>query len=102
MTVAEIVKGMLTKIQHDHFKSCSLYCSQPFTQDDYEKAWLVVSLVKAAAESKCNWQDHTHAWCDVSIKSVQIAFCISPSDYAEVERRVREWKKGHDKPRMEE
>ena len=82
MTVAEIVKKLLktpcigcngTKLAS--CPDCSGTGIEPWSQDDYEKAWLVIQLKQATT-------------------NIIPELGISPSDYAEIERRVREWEKG--------
>ena len=88
MTIAEIVQGLLTK-----------HITNPFTgsqhkidwsKGDYEKAWLVISLVIEKAQNFPADQ----ASIDRSVNEEILAqrdFGISPSDYAELKRKMREW-----------
>ena len=53
-------------------------------------AQMVVGIVKVKAEGHCNWQDHTHAWCDASIESALRDFSITQADYEWLKGRVGE------------
>ena len=44
-------------------------------------AQMVIGVVKAKAEGHCNWQDHTHAWCDWSIELALHDFGLTPEDW---------------------
>ena len=78
MTVAEIVKGLLRERPRTTSFGTEFI---PWSRDDYEKAWLVMKLIK---ENEY-WSQYDGC----------ANFNISPSDYAEIERRVREWEKDH-------
>ena len=71
-TIAEIVKGLL-------HADCVGGASHPWTSHDYEKGWLVIQLMKERA--MLHWSND----CE--------DFNVLPTDYAKLERRVREWEK---------
>ena len=101
MTVAEIVKGLL-------HADCQDGTTHPWTSHDYEKAWLVIGWIEERARNKrhqrsnedCGRPAHNfpkdQPTLDRTVNETQLAlrdFDILPSDYAELERRVREWEK---------
>ena len=84
MTVAEIVRALLqcqcdSPSEHWHTGS-----HDSWSQDDYEKAWLVIRLIIEKWERLKSPLKIACEYCDISY-----------SDYAELERRVREWEKDH-------
>ena len=82
MTVAEIVRKILPPGGTGHW-----------TLDDYEKGWLVKHCI---TERKLIYQ-MSHIELPVTDAYGQACsdYRISPSDYTEIERRVREWEKDH-------
>ena len=85
MTVTEIVKGLLDPNR----RLSDAVQNNPWSQDDYEKAWLVIQLVE---ERNQDMLDHGSLNRGEKLTQAAIATLgISPTDYAELERRVREW-----------
>ena len=91
MTVAEIVRKLLAgdPRYHNHLEIDEDGKVHPiWSESDYEKAWLVMELI--SNNQRLYDVIHNKGWFTAQKKALK-EHNISPSDYAELERRVREW-----------
>lgn len=81
MTIAEIVRGLIVETD---------LSPKIWSQSDYKQAWLVRELFKA---TRIWYRDAYGTRNDDGLTLEDLS--ISPTDYADIERRVREWEKNH-------